>query len=152
MTYGAAPSFTDGTVLSARQINQLDGGLDHLYGVGKGISIPTAYISDSDAAGLPDPTPVFDGYVCHRHGTNEYLYYDVLVTNTDGSEAVTCEIYYEAVTQGSDTPLVTLNASASRQRGLVSLTDKPTAGTHPADEDLVPVKVFAIKSASEEAC
>jgi len=153
MTYGAAPSFVDGTVLSARQINQLDGGLDHLYGVGKGVSIPTAYISDTDAAGLPDPTPVFDGYICHRHGTNEYLYYDIQITNEAGSETVTCDIYYEAVIEGTDTPLATITTtSTERKRGLVSLTDFPTEGTHPANEDLVPVKVFATRSASEEPC
>jgi hypothetical protein len=152
MAYGAAPNFPDGTVLTARQLNMLDGGLDHLYGIGKGISVPQKIWSDTDAAGGHDPTLVYRGWVVHRHGETQYLYYDVLVTNNDGSEEVDCEIYYEAVSQGVDTPLVTLHASASRQRGLVSVTDKPTAETHPADGDLVPVKVYAVKSAGDEAC
>lgn len=152
MTYGAAPNFPDGTVLTARQLNMLDACLDHLYGIGKGVSIPMRIWSDTDAEGAPDPTVVYSGYVIHRHAASEYLYYDVQVTNNDGSEEVDCEIYYEAISQGVDTPLVTLHASASRQRGLASLTNKPTEGTHPADGDLVPVKVYAAKSSGGESC
>lgn len=152
MAYGAAPNFPDGSVLTARQLNMLDACLDHLYGIGKGASIPQRIWQNTDAAGAPDPTPVYNGYVMHRHGTNEYLYYDVLVTNNDGSEEVDCDIYYKDIDPTGDTPLVTLHASASRQRGLVSITDKPSEGDHPADGDLVPVKVYAVKSAGDEAC
>jgi hypothetical protein len=122
------PTFIDGQYLSARQVNTLTGAVAELYNRSLSLRVPHA----REECGTGSER---DFYIVHYHNAtlaaNEYLYYDV-----DNAGGGTLKIYYKDMT----TAIVTLTG-AGRQRGAVSLVDKPTAPTHPVDEELVLIRV-----------
>lgn len=131
MLHGAYawPSFASGAILSARQINTLAAIADDVRSRGMAASI--GYKVPVTQSSVP-----VGGFLFHKHDAD--LYYNIAVSDSEGGGgAASAYLYYKNLT----TPLVTIPAANGMYRALVDLSDKPTAGTHPADGERLYVRV-----------
>lgn len=123
------PNFITGQYLSARQVNTLTGAIAELHNRALTLRVPQqTWDLDSNT------TRYF--YVVHEHdatlAANEYLYMHIVK-----AAGATVDIYYKDM----DTARDTITGAAGTYHRIVTIADKPTAGTHPVDEELVKIKV-----------
>ena len=129
------PMFADGWPLSAGAVNLLDAAGDALLNRAMACAVP--WIEQSVGLGRDKR-----GYVIHRHSDDthetECLYYDILVAGVGSGKKITVKYHGTELYafDGSDAA-----HGNGRQRGLWSLHDFPTEGTHPANDTLVMVDI-----------